>query len=88
MFTFTALSNAHQPEHAGDKESSAARGALKPSAPYLALLILSILLVPADAWAQVPYGSLVGNVTDPNGAGVSGAKVESLTLPREKCQPS
>ena len=32
--------------------------------------------MPAVAWAQVLYGSLVGNVTDPNGAAVSGAKVE------------
>jgi hypothetical protein len=44
--------------------------------PYLALLFLAVLLVPAVAWAQVLYGSLVGNVTDPNGAAVSGAKIE------------
>ena len=41
----------------------------------LALLALLFLLVP-NARAQVLYGSLVGNVTDPNGAAVEGAKVE------------
>ena len=41
----------------------------------LALLILLFSLVPS-ARAQVLYGSLVGNVTDPNGAAVEGAKVE------------
>src|SRR5215217_7538633 len=71
MFTFTAFPkrtkrNAHLRE-----ESSAA---LK--ARYPALLVLSVLLVPAVAWAQVLYGSLVGNVTDPNGAAVAGAKVD------------
>ena len=67
MFTFTAFSK---------QESSSAQRALMRSARYLALLVLSVLLVPAVAWAQVLYGSLVGNVTDPNGAAVSGAKVE------------
>ncbi|HEV8169112.1 MAG TPA: carboxypeptidase-like regulatory domain-containing protein, partial [Pyrinomonadaceae bacterium] len=43
---------------------------------HLSLLVLSILLVPAAARAQVLYGSLVGNVTDPNGAAVTGAKVD------------
>src|SRR6185295_14589378 len=43
---------------------------------YLPLLVLSVLLVPAAAWAQVLYGSLVGNVTDPNRAAVTGAKVD------------
>jgi len=46
------------------------------SAQYLALLVFLVLLVPAAARAQVLYGSLVGNVTDPNGAAVPGAKVE------------
>ncbi|HYV11031.1 MAG TPA: TonB-dependent receptor [Pyrinomonadaceae bacterium] len=48
--------------------------------PCLALLFLAVLLVPAVAPAQVLYGSLVGNVTDPNGAAVSGAKVELTNL--------
>src|ERR1044072_5388811 len=46
------------------------------TAPYLAPLFLAVLRVPAVAWAQVLYGSLVGNVADPNGAAVSGARVE------------
>ena len=69
MFTFTAFPkrtkrNAHLPE------------ALKPTAGYLLLLVLAVLLAPAAARAQVLYGSLVGNVTDPNGAAVTGAKVD------------
>src|SRR6185436_14013177 len=47
---------------------------------YLTGLVLSVLLVPAAAWAQVLYGSLVGNVTDPNGAAVTGAKVDLTNL--------
>ena len=47
---------------------------------HLLLLVLTVLLVPAAAWAQVLYGSLVGNVTDPNGAAVSGAKIEVTNL--------
>ena len=75
MLTFTTFPartkcNAHLP----------ARRVLKRSACYLALLVFSVLLVPAAAWAQVLYGSLVGNVTDPNGAAVSGAKVEVTNL--------
>ena len=64
MFTFTAFPK--RTKHTN---------ALRP-APYLAPLFLAVLLVPAVTWAQVLYGSLVGNVTDPNGAAVSGAKVE------------
>src|SRR5689334_11255309 len=62
MFTFTAL------------PTRTKRNTFRPEFP--ALLVLTLLLVPAAAWAQVLYGSLVGNVTDPNGADVSGAKVE------------
>src|SRR5690349_11048148 len=62
MFTFTAL------------PTRTKRNTLRPQ--YLPILVLAILLVPAAARAQVLYGSLVGNVTDPNGAAVSGAKVE------------
>ena len=73
MFTFTACPertkrNAHL--------SSAAQRALKRPAQYLALLVLSVLLLPAATRAQVLYGSLVGNVNDPNGAAVAGAKVD------------
>lgn len=49
----------------------------------LFLTVLSVFLVaaiPALTAAQVLYGSLVGNVTDPNGAAVSGAKVEVTNL--------
>ena len=42
----------------------------------LTLALLSILFVSIVALAQVLYGSIVGTVTDPNGAAVSGAKVE------------
>src|SRR5262245_44401376 len=85
MFTFTAFPkrtkhNAHLTEQLGGIESSPAQRALKRSARYLALLVFSVLLVPAVAWAQVLYGSLVGNVTDPNGAAVPGAKVEIVNV--------
>src|SRR4029453_17288119 len=49
--------------------------ALKPIASYLTVLVLSLILVPAVG-AQVLYGSLVGNVTDANGAAIPGAKVD------------
>src|SRR5829696_2118616 len=81
MFTFTAFPKrtkryARLPQHLGEKQSSAARRALRRSARYLAPLVFSVLLVPAAASAQVLYGSLVGNVTDPNGAAVPDAKIE------------
>ena len=49
----------------------------------LFLTLLSVVLlaaIPALTAAQVLYGSLVGNVTDPNGAAVSGAKVDVTNL--------
>ena len=42
----------------------------------LTLALLTILIVSTVALGQVLYGSIVGTVTDPNGAAVSGAKVE------------
>ncbi|HKQ74426.1 MAG TPA: TonB-dependent receptor [Blastocatellia bacterium] len=44
----------------------------------IALLTLLALAMPSGASAQVLYGSLTGNVTDPSGAVVAGAKVEAL----------
>src|SRR5690348_3534955 len=65
MFTFTAFPkrikrNAHPPA----------------ALSYVALVVLSVMLAPAAARAQVLYGSLVGNVTDQNAAAVAGAKVD------------
>ncbi|HET7287603.1 MAG TPA: carboxypeptidase-like regulatory domain-containing protein, partial [Pyrinomonadaceae bacterium] len=75
MFTFTAFPQ--RTKHIAHLSAHLCQNAaLKRSISYLALLVLSILLVPAATRAQVLYGSLVGNVTDPNGAAVSGAKVE------------
>ena len=41
-------------------------------------LALVFLLLPCAVDAQVLYGSLTGNVTDPTGAAIPGAKVEAL----------
>lgn len=81
MFTFTACSertkhNTHPSEQKGQRESSSRRRIPKRVASYLALLVLAVLLIPVGTRAQVLYGSLVGNVTDPSGAAVQGAKVE------------
>ena len=60
-----------------------ARPLTSRSRRFLFLTLLSICLlaaVPALTAAQVLYGSLLGNVTDPNGAAVSGAKVEVTNL--------
>ena len=46
----------------------------------LALLLLFALATPRGVNAQVLYGSLTGNVTDPSGAIVAGAKVEALNI--------
>lgn len=80
MFNFTTCpeqtkGNAHPPAPTGATKLSPARLRLNLSARYLALLVSLFVLVP-NARAQVLYGSLVGNVTDPNGAAVSDAKVE------------
>src|SRR5690349_729193 len=80
MFTFTICfeqtnEKPRRPVPGRAHELSSARRGLKASTSYLALLTLLLLLVP-NARAQVLYGSLVGNVTDPNGAAISGAKVE------------
>jgi Carboxypeptidase regulatory-like domain/TonB dependent receptor len=46
----------------------------------LALLLLLALAIPRGVDAQVLYGTLTGNVTDPTGAIVAGAKVEALNI--------
>ncbi|HKR14539.1 MAG TPA: TonB-dependent receptor [Pyrinomonadaceae bacterium] len=79
MFNFTTCpkqtkGNAHLPEQI----LSLARR-LRLSTRCLALAACLFFLVP-NAMAQVLYGSLVGNVTDPNGAAVSGAKVELTNI--------
>src|SRR2546427_5955453 len=45
-----------------------------------ALLLLLALAIPRGAGAQVLYGSLTGNVADPTGAVVAGAKIEALNI--------
>ena len=42
---------------------------------HLTLAILSILIVSSVALGQVLYGSIVGTVTDPNGAEIGRAHV-------------
>src|SRR2546426_9170556 len=64
----------------GEAEPSAARVALGRFASFVVLLVLSLLLAPSATQAQVLYGSLVGHVTDPNGAAVPGAKVEVVNV--------
>ena len=44
----------------------------------LLLLLLAMLQIPSVA--QVLYGSLTGNVTDPSGAVLAGAKVEARNV--------
>ncbi|HSE23131.1 MAG TPA: TonB-dependent receptor [Pyrinomonadaceae bacterium] len=43
----------------------------------LVLLLLILIALPLAAFSQVLYGSLIGTVTDPNGAAVGGATVEA-----------
>jgi len=45
-----------------------------------ALLLLAVLTLVAPAYAQVLYGTLTGEVTDPTGAVVAGAKVTALNV--------
>ncbi len=47
---------------------------------WVLILALLILAMPRAAGAQVFYGSLTGNVTDPTDAYVPGAKVEALNI--------
>ena len=58
-------------------EGRAARQAQRCVSLGLALALV-FLLLPCAVDAQVLYGSLTGNVTDPTGAAIAGAKVEAL----------
>ncbi len=49
------------------------------SASCLAMLTI-LALLPGTVHAQVLYGSLTGNVSDPSGATVPGATVEALKV--------
>src|ERR1700734_3785237 len=49
-------------------------------AAFVCLLALLLCIFSAPAQAQILYGSLTGNVTDPTGAAVAGAHVEALDL--------
>src|SRR5215204_6586524 len=53
------------------------RPRFRREAPLMLLMIFTMSLV---ALGQVLYGSLVGTVTDPNGAAVTNAKVEATNL--------
>src|SRR6185369_4293254 len=82
MFTFTACPNRTKrtpnlTDRKSEKQSPSARMTLSWSVQCLGLLVLTVLLVPTAIRAQVLYGSLVGTVTDPNGAVVEGATVEA-----------
>jgi len=46
----------------------------------LALLLMIAVVFQTPSYAQVLYGSLTGNVTDPNAAAVAGAKVEARNI--------
>src|SRR2546426_8471648 len=86
MFTFsTACRNGterstHLTRRRGEAEPSSARGAFGRFASFVVPLVLSLLRAPTATQAQVLYGSLVGHVTDPNGAAVPGAKVEVVNV--------
>src|SRR5437868_4801384 len=44
--------------------------------PFFALALLVAVFFSSLAWAQLPTATLTGNVTDPQGASVAGAKIE------------
>lgn len=47
---------------------------------FCVALLFLIFTLPLESHAQVLYGSLTGNVTDPSGAAVPGAKVEAINI--------
>src|SRR4030095_9520524 len=55
------------------------RGARAQSAEILVMGLVAFMWA-TSAHGQVLYGSMVGNITDPNGAAVPGAKVEAVNL--------
>jgi len=59
------------------QKSGSSRG--RVHIPWIALLICLAVFAGATR-AQVLYGSLTGNVTDPSGAGVAGARAEALDV--------
>src|SRR5690242_19291957 len=82
MVTFTGCPNrtkrnTHLTEQTGKKQMSPES---RRSDQYLMLALLSIMFVSSVALGQVLYGSIVGTVTDPNGAAVPGAAVELTNL--------
>jgi hypothetical protein len=65
------------------RRKGAARGWAAIRGGLIAALLLGVtgvLIAPSSAGAQVLYGSLTGNVTDPTGAAVAGAKVKALNV--------
>jgi len=52
----------------------------KRSLSLAALFVATLCLIPENLSAQVLYGSLTGNITDPTGAAVATVKVEALNV--------
>src|SRR5216683_738141 len=93
MFPSTTTSTHNAPHRADNTSEKTEHGLFSrfPSVSFRAclvsnlkmrLLLMSLLglAIPFNAYAQVLYGSLTGNVTDPAGAVVTGAKVEALNI--------
>src|ERR1044071_1464625 len=68
------------PEHGSTSRFESESNSRSAVLARLLILLLLALAVPRADYAQVLYGSLTGNVTDPAGAIVSGAKVEALNV--------
>src|SRR3989440_1719593 len=62
-------------EHA-ESRSFSQRKAITRLAAAILVTLLTVLIAPTASSAQVLYGSLVGNVSDPKGSVIPGAKVE------------
>ena len=61
---------------------------MKKAISFSALLVLALLcgLWASRASAQAVFGSILGTVTDPQGAAVAGAKVTITEKTREPCK--